>query len=95
MYASVRRYRGNAELADQLAGREDDIKSVLLGVSGFAAYYLIRAENETISVSVFDDESGARQSNEEAASWLRENMPDVAVSPPEVSGGDVVITFEK
>jgi hypothetical protein len=95
MYASVRRYTGNAQLAGQLAERGDEVKSVLSGESGFVAYYLIRAENDTISVSVFEDESGALQSNEVAARWLRENMPDVAVSPPDVSAGEVVVTFGK
>ena len=92
MYATVRRYVGNSALADKLAAREDDVIDLVSGAAGFRAYYLIRAGNDTISVTVCDDEAGAQQTNELAASWIRENMPDLAPSPPEIAAGEVVMT---
>jgi heme-degrading monooxygenase HmoA len=92
MYATVRRYVGKADFADQLAARNTEVVSLMSAVPGFRAYYLIRAAGDTVSVTVCDDEAGAQQSNAAAADWIRENMPDIASSPPEISAGDVVVT---
>jgi hypothetical protein len=91
MYATVRRYVGNEDLADQLKGRRDEVKALIEDVPGFVAYYLIKADDGAVSITVCQDRSGAEESNSVAASWLRENMPEVAPSPPEVSAGEVVI----
>jgi hypothetical protein len=90
MHATIRRYAGNAGLADQLAARKDEIVSVIGDVPGLRAYYLVKAGNDTISVTVCDDEAGTSRSSEVAAGWLRENMPDAASSSPEVMSGEVV-----
>jgi len=38
MYATMRYYHGSTEIADQLAGREDEVKAVISAVPGFGAY---------------------------------------------------------
>jgi len=81
VHAVVRLY-ANSDLADQLVPRKDEVTSLVSGASGFRAYYLIRAGNDSISVTVCDDESGTRESSELAANWVRENMPDLGVTPP-------------
>ena len=92
MHASVRRYVGNAEFADKLVRRKDEIVELIRGVPGLQAYYLIRTENDMITVTVTDDEAGAQESNQIAAGWIRENMPEAAPESPEISAGEVVIT---
>jgi len=47
----------------------------------------------TASVTICDDEAGVEKSNELAAGWLRENLPDAVSSPPHVNAGEVVLTF--
>jgi hypothetical protein len=42
MWACVRRYDNNPELAETLAARSDEIKGLVSGVEGFVSYYLIR-----------------------------------------------------
>jgi hypothetical protein len=91
MYATVRNYAGNRELADALLENESEVKRLITGIEGFSAYYLIRTEDGVASVSVYDDKSGADESTRVAAEWLRENVPDVAGSPPQVSSGEVII----
>jgi hypothetical protein len=66
---------------------------VIGGVEGLRGYYLIRTEGGTVSVTVADDKAGAEESNAAAAGWLRENMPEVAASPPQTSMGEVVISL--
>ena len=91
MYATVRNYAGNRELADALLENESEVKRLITGIDGFRAYYLIRTDDGAVSVSVYDDKSGADESTRVAGEWLRENVPDVAGSPPEVSSGEVII----
>jgi hypothetical protein len=90
MHATVRWYN-DPDVAGRLQERSDDVRSIISGIAGFRAYHLIRSDAGTISVSIFDEESSAKESNEAAASWLRENMPDVSAS--NVVGGEVVLSF--
>lgn len=92
MYATIRWYGGNTELADQLAARADEVKALISGIAGFQSYYLVRVDGGTVSISVFDDQAGADESSRVAASWMRDNMPEVTVDAPAVSGGEVVIS---
>ena len=93
MYATVRTYSGGPELADALVSHEADVKSLISGIDGFKAYYLVRtADGGTVSISVYDNEAGANESNTAAANWIRENLPDLGGSAPQVSAGEVVIS---
>ncbi len=93
MYAIVRTYAGNRDLADTLAEHADDIRQVIGGINGFRAYYLLKTGDGTTSISVFEDQAGAEESNRAAAAWLAENLPDLNVAPPQVTAGEAVIDF--
>ena len=92
MYATVRTYSASPELADALVSREADVKSLINGIDGFKAYYLVRTDDGAVSVSVYDSEAGANESNTAAANWMRENLPQLAGSTPQVSAGEVAIS---
>lgn len=92
MHATMRYYQGNPGLADQLAARADEIRAVIAAVPGFQAYYLVRLDDATVSITVCDDEAGTEESTHVAAGWIRENMPDLAASPPMVSSGTVTLS---
>jgi hypothetical protein len=93
MYASVRTYAGNTELADALVENESEVKRIISEIDGFKAYYLIRSADGATSVSVYESKDGAEESNRAAAAWLKENLPDLAVSAPQVSAGEVAISL--
>ena len=94
MYATVRTYEGSAGLVDVLVQNEGTIRELIGGIGGFRAYYLVRVEGGgTVSVSVFDDRSGADESNRVAAEWIRENAPDAVSGPPQVFAGEVAISI--
>jgi hypothetical protein len=95
MYAAIRRYVDHTELADQLAPHESAIREIISGIDGFHAYYLVRASESTVTISIFDDERGAEESTRVAAEWLRTNLPNLAVEPPKVSVGEIVIAAER
>jgi hypothetical protein len=92
-HATVRTYAGNRELADTLAEHEDEIRQVITGIDGFRAYFRVKGGDGTSSISVFEDQTGAEESNRAAAAWLAENLPDAGVAPPEVTAGEVVVSF--
>jgi hypothetical protein len=92
MHATMRYYAGNTDLADQLASRSDEIRSVISGVPGFKSYYLVQLDDATVSITVCDDEAGTAESTRVAGEWLRENMPELAGSSPMVSAGTVTLS---
>ena len=93
MYATVRVYAGNPALADALVERESDVKALISGIDGFEAYYLIKTADGTASVTVYQGQDGAEESNRVAAVWISENLPQFAGGAvPQISAGEVVIT---
>jgi len=93
VYATVRTYSGASGLADELAARADEVRGVIGDIEGFRGYYLIKTGDGAVTVSVFDNEAGAEASTKAAAAYLRENMPDAAGSPPQISSGEVVFSI--
>jgi hypothetical protein len=75
MYATVRRYT-DLEVGERLKEHAEEVFGIVSGLPGFGAYYLIESEGEMVSMTVYDHESSATASNQAAASWLGENMPE-------------------
>src|SRR6476659_4433998 len=92
MYATIRAYQGNRELADALVEHQDDVRRLISEIDGFKAYYLLAIDEGTATVSVFDSKEGVEASTAAAAAWLADNLPDTAASPY-VTAGEVVLTF--
>ncbi len=93
MYASVRDYEGNNELVDALLENESEVRRLIGDIDGFQAYYLVRTAEGAVSVSVYDSQDGADESNRQAADWIKENLSDMTISPPKVFAGEVALTF--
>jgi hypothetical protein len=94
MYVTVRRYKNAAALADAISAKSSEVKDVISAIPGFVNYYGSRDGDVFTSVSIFNDKAGCDESTRRAAEWVRENvksMPD----KPEVSGGEVFLSFSK
>ena len=81
------------DLADTLAERTEEVRQVVSSINGFKAYYLLKIDEGTTTISVFEDRAGAEESNRAAAAWLAENLPDLDVAAPYVTAGEVLIAF--
>lgn len=92
MYATIRSYSGG-DLADVLAAREDEIKEVIGSIDGFRSYHAVRTADGTTTMSVFDDQAGAEASTSAAAAWISENLPDASFGAPQVTTGEVAVSF--
>ena len=93
MYASIRLYQGDTALAGHLVEHEAAVRTLISGVEGFQSYHLVNGDAGTASITICDDRAGAEESNRLAAGWLKENAPSSAITPPQVTAGDVVIHF--
>jgi heme-degrading monooxygenase HmoA len=92
MYGTVRTYSATPDLADALVSNAADVKSLVSGIDGFKAYYLVRTPNGAVSISVYENEAGANESTSLAANWIRENLPQLGGAVPQVTAGEVVLS---
>jgi hypothetical protein len=95
MHAVIRHYKGNSQLMDELEQRTDEIRQLVGDVPGFVTYCLVRTADGGFSVSVFEDRAGTDESTRVAADYVKQNVPQVAGSPPEVIEGDTILQFSK
>jgi hypothetical protein len=92
MYASVRRY-ASAEVIARVAERAEEVRELISGVPGFVAYYAVQGESGGATVTICRDRAGAEESNRRAADWVRQHLAGIAAGPPEITAGDVVVSF--
>ena len=93
MFASVRHYKGVTDPTELGQRVQDDFVPILKRHQGFVAYYWVDSgDNEMVSMSVFEKEEDAIKSNEEAKSWVKENVAELLPNPPEINEGEVVAT---
>ena len=92
MFVAIRRYAvvDPESVDDLLQETKDGIVPIIKEAPGFQAYYLINSGGGTVtSVSVFDDQAGAEESNRLAADWVQENIAGRIQGSPEITAGEV------
>ena len=92
MYASIRRYQIKPGAMPEITRRVNEgFVPIISKAPGFVAYYLVDAGNDIgATVSVFDDQAGAEESNRMAADWVKENIAALVASAPQITAGEVV-----
>ena len=94
MYVTIRSYSESPELVDSLLEHEEDVRQLINDIQGFRAYYLVRTGGgNAVTISIFDDQGGAEESTQRAADWVRQNLSELSVSPPQVTSGEVLLSF--
>ena len=93
MHASIRKYRINSDAVAALAIRvEDGFVPIISTLPGFVSYMVVDAGNGIVaSISVFENEEAAEQSNAAAAAWVKDNLSDVITEAPEVTAGEIAL----
>ena len=92
MWATVRRYDNDSELADALAARSDEIKALISEGPGFVSYYLIHDGSDTVSITVAQDKAGVDASNDVARNYLAQHPAEIESTTPHITEGEVRIT---
>ena len=95
MFISIRKYKltsqdpkARGELTRQI---NDLFLPQISKAPGFVSYYAVDAGSGTLAtVSVFESQSGAEESNRQAADFVKRNVPTLAKGAPEITSGEVI-----
>jgi hypothetical protein len=91
MYASIRYYQTSQPDEVRRQVHEHFLPIISLA-PGFQAYYLVNAgQSIQISVSIFDTQAGAEESNRLAQAWVRRSVQPLLLGAPDMHVGEVVV----
>jgi hypothetical protein len=92
MYAVVRRYTAARDLTNEVNEKRASLEQMMRGLPGFVAYYLVNQGDAVATITICQDRAGAEQSIQQAADWVKQNLPDSGLSAPEITQGDVLVS---
>lgn len=88
MHTVIRRYEGAADSAEVSRRAVEEFGPILREKPGFQGYYVVDAGDGVLAtISVFETEDAALETIPAAAAWVRENIPELADIPPQVTAG--------
>ena len=92
MFAAIRRYHTDPDSLDEVVRQVNEgFVPLISDMPGFVAYFVLNAgQGEIGSVSVFEDQQSAEESNSRAQEWVRQNLGELLPSPPDFAAGEVV-----
>jgi hypothetical protein len=73
---------------------QDDFVPLIRDMRGFVTYFILvpsEREEDIVSVSIFEDQPSAEESNREAAEWVVQNLNELLRPTPEFASGQVVV----
>src|SRR5215218_3005942 len=93
-FTVIRRYQllPDASMDDLMERVKGGFVPIVSKIPGFQEYLFVDAgEGAHLTISLYDDPSGAEQSTRDAASWAAENVAALIEGPPQVTTGWVRI----
>lgn len=94
MHISIRRYTQVRSVSEVCRKISKSFVPLLRRSPGFIAYYAIDAGDGVMAtISIFSTDAMATESNEKAASWLKENVADLQPVPAEITSGEVKVVI--
>jgi hypothetical protein len=90
-YLAIRQYQltSGHTMEELHAAVESGFMPIVRGVPGFLEYFLVGTEDGAVSISVFMDQTGAKESTARAADWVKQNLTGFFTGPPTVTTGSV------
>lgn len=97
MYAAVRIGKSNPNSMPEVLKRvEEEFVPRLKDGQGLVAYYLVDAGNDTVvTVSIFESQAAAEESNRMAQSWVKGDLAPLMAGPLDTQAGSVVAHINK
>lgn len=94
MYAEIRKYKVN-DMDALMAKVRAEFVPLISSHAGFIAYYVLdEGPNSIASVSIFDTQAEARESNRLAVDWIKQSISMYVDSGPEITEGHVIESKE-
>ncbi len=94
MFVAIRYYQTDPGSVDEVVRRvKEGFVPLIRDTPGFVSYLVLapsEREDELVSVSVFESQEGAEESNEKAEDWVQQNLSEL-LPLPEVAAGEVVV----
>jgi heme-degrading monooxygenase HmoA len=86
MYIAIRRMKAKpGELDEGMRRIENGFVPILRSVPGFVEYVGMQVgEDEGLTISFFETQEQAEESNRRAAEWVKENLAPLAAGPHEI-----------
>ncbi len=99
MYAIIRRYTPKGTLdrkaLDDFKHRiEDKFLPMAQEIRGFHSYHVVNAGKEIVSISVFEDKTGASESTRRAAEFVKDDPIKDQMGTPQVLEGELLVSKE-
>jgi quinol monooxygenase YgiN len=95
MFAAIRYYQADPPSIDEVVRRvQEDFVPLIRDMQGFVSYFILvpsEREEDIVSVSVFEDQQSAEESNSKAAEWVAQNLGELLRPSPEFASGQVVV----
>jgi heme-degrading monooxygenase HmoA len=91
MFAAIRRYHVDPDSIEEVARKVNEgFVPLISDIPGFVVYIALNAgQGEYGTVSVFEDQASAEESNRVAEQWAKENLSGL-LPAPEFAAGEVV-----
>jgi hypothetical protein len=92
MFAAIRYYRTDPDSMDEVVRRvKEGFVPIIRETPGFVSYFVLTPrQGEMATVSVFEEQRGAQESNRKAEEWVRQNLSEL-LPAPEFADGEVVV----
>ena len=88
MHTVIRRYEDVEDTAEVARRAVAEFAPTLSDQPGFQGYWAVDAGDGVLAtITVFETEEAAVESTGAAAAWVRENLPELASIPPQVTSG--------
>ena len=93
MYATIRKYSVTPGTVGELKRKIDEgFIPIINSTDGFVGYHLIDAGNDKLAtISIFQSQVGADESNRRAADWVKQNIASFVTSPVEITAGEMLL----
>ena len=95
MFAAIRYYQADPPSIDEVVRRvQEDFVPLIKDMQGFVSYFILvpsEREEDIVSVSVFEDQQSAEESNSKAAEWVVQNLGELLRPSPEFASGRVMV----
>jgi heme-degrading monooxygenase HmoA len=95
MFAAIRYYQADPPSIEEVVRRvQEEFVPLIRDMRGFVSYFILvpsEREEDIVSVSVFEDQQSAEESNRKAAEWVVQNLSELLRPNPEFASGQVVV----
>ena len=99
MFATIRRHTPKSSSAkDLVTGLKERLEKgfvpQLRNVQGFHGYYVITNDREVVSISIFENRTGAQESTRLSTEFVRNDPLKDKLNAPEIIEGEILVSQE-